>query len=109
MKSVKIFMCLALFFCIACSNSNTKKPFLVLQYDGNKEIELYSSPNIAIVDGESGCWEEGALADMRYEVHYGSKHCAISTTKCMIYFGDIMDAVYDLNHEEKWIPYREKH
>ena len=81
---------------------------MVLQYGDNKEIELYDSPRIAIVDGQSGCWDYGGLADIRYEIHYGDKQCVISTTKRMIYFGDVLNAMSNWKDEEKWISYREK-
>ena len=111
MKSAK-FISLLIMVCMAlcgCTTTTSKRnPFMVLIYGDNKEIELYYGPNVAIVDGQSGCWEYGVAADIRYEIHYGEKECAISTTKKMIYFGSMMDAIRDLHHEENWVPYREK-
>ena len=103
-----LFLCLLAIGGQGCSHKTKTAPFLVLQYEGQKIIELYSSPQIAIVDGESGCWHDGGIADMRYEVQYGSKDCVISTTKSMIYFGNVDEAIDNLRDESKWFPYREK-
>lgn len=104
-----IFLCLLTIGLHGCRHTTKTAPFLVLHYEGQKVIELYSSPQIAIVDGESGSWHDSGIADMRYEVHYGSKECVISTTKSMIYFGSVEDAIDNLRDESKWIPFRRKH
>lgn len=107
-RVLKLLPLIFLFMSIAGCNSNKKMPFLAIEYGNHQVIELYYSPRTAVVDGQSGSWEETDVADERYMVSYGNRKCVLSTTKKMIYFGDIMDAIYDLKEESKWIPYREK-
>ena len=97
------------------SDTNSSKydrdPFAVYTYDGGKEIVLYSEPNTAMVNGQSGSWTDGhdTFVDGEYfgvleyyVIWYGSRTCVVWPAKGMIYWGSEREALANLNNETRW-------